>query len=220
MVSVGFVYLLIIAGHPVNMARYLIPLLPLAAVFIGLGCTAVIRSRAPATRAVAPLAYLAMGWLVFGNLLWTRHYEQVARLERNAGFGFTLPFDWRGFDEAIRWVAANTPHNAVLASHYDTTYVVYTGRRGIRPWVHEPETYDPRYGRYGQWAPTGNVPALLERAHVSYLIIDPFLPDGMGAHAAAAVQAALHAPGATWDLKFTSSDGQHRIFERRPAGAP
>jgi hypothetical protein len=198
-----------------NLDRYVIPLLPAAVLMLSAGFTALTTGTSVWARTWSVPVHVAMALLVAANLLWARHYIDVARMGKNAGVGLVQPFDWKGFEEVIAWLRANTAPTEVIASGYDTTYAAYTGRRGLRPWLHEPEAYDPRYGRYLRWSTDVDVTArLLAQVNAAYLIVDPYLPDGPGSHARTMLQSLIRHFPRRWELRFTSSDGLHQIYRR------
>jgi hypothetical protein len=214
-VAISVVYILIAAGHPMNLDRYVVPLLPPAVLLLSAGFTALTTGTSIRARTWNVPVHLAMALLVAANVLWARHYTVVARMGKNAGIGYVQPFDWKGFEEVSAWLRANSAPTAIIASGYDTTYAAYTGRRGLRPWLHEPEAYDPSYGRYLRWSTDVDTTArLLTQADVSYLIVDPYLPDGPGMHARTMVHALMRRYPGRWELCFTSSDGRHQIYRR------
>ena len=214
-VSVSCAYALIAAGHPMNLDRYVIPLIPALLVMLSAGFSALTTGTSAGARTWSVPVHVAMAFLMAGNALWARRYVEVSRLGMNAGIGYVQPFEWKGFDEVILWLRTNTPSGAIIASGYDTTYAAYTGRRGLRPWLHEPEAYDPRYGRYLGWSADANRTAmLLSQVNASYLIVDPYLPDGPGLHARTMLESLIRQLPRRWELRFTSSDGLHQIYRR------
>jgi hypothetical protein len=211
---ISALYVVIVTGHPMNMGRYLIPLMPFAFCLAAWGAAGLRTRLRP--NALAVIGYPIFGLLLLLNVLWTVRYERIAGTGMQAGYGVRLPYDWVGFQETIDWIKHNTPRDAVFAAGYDTTYAAYTGRRALRPWIHEPETYDPRYGRYLRFSwSQAQIRPFLQRAGVSFVIVDPQLPDGLGTHAASA-GAEVAGDGSGWTLRFTSSDGRHRVYERNP----
>ena len=213
--SISCAYTLIAAGHPMNLDRYVIPLIPALLVMLAAGFSALTTGTSLGARTWSVPVHLAMAALVAGNALWARRYVEVSRLGMNAGIGYVQPFEWKGFEEVILWLRTNTPPDSIIASGYDTTYAAYTGRRGLRPWLHEPETYDPRYGRYLRWSADADRTArLLSQVNASYLVVDPYLPDGPGLHARTMLESLIRQVPRRWELRFTSSDGLHQIYRR------
>jgi hypothetical protein len=130
-------------------------------------------------------------------------------------FGRRSAFSWTGFEEVFDWIRRNTPPKAVLATAYDPVYFLNTGRRAIRPWVHEPERYRMEYG----W-PRGDIPCAtvsdeLDRLGVTYLIVDPLGQDGESSHARRTIEWLLAGSSSgEWIKVFETSNGQHRVYRR------
>ena len=65
---------------------------------------------------------------------------------------------WFGWEEAVAWLKANSPPDAVIATSASHLCYLYTGRKSVAP----PVEHDPSRTR-----------RLLESVPVSYVIVDP-----------------------------------------------
>jgi len=204
--------------------RYLVPLLPL-----GLACAALAfeaaageiarRNRATQESARRRLRFartLALGiWVAafgidFGREALTYRPAAVADY-----FQWSAPGrDWRGFEETIAWLRAHTGADDIVASPLDPFYYLHTGRRGLRYWLHNPQTYfypehaEPQLGSVAEIAPE------LRRLGVRWLIREPALQDFYVESAAAdeLASALVASPLTGGRLVFRSRDAGHFIY--------
>lgn len=221
-------YLGLIVLWPWHPARYAVPLVPLMPLALVLGTRAAVRKLGEAARraserrvfqglASSPLALLillACGFLV----AWVHEDPGTTRMAFNA----RLDYSWDGFEETFAWVRENTEPDAVLATPYDPMYYLYTGRRGVRPWIHRPETlfYPPSDPR-PVLGPADAVREALDELGTRYLIVDPL--DGYSEREAVVrlyeeLLEGYAGEGYTEPprLLFRSSDSLHRVY-RLPA---
>jgi hypothetical protein len=207
-------YCLLIIGHPLPMSRYLVPLVPVGALLFTAGTAAARRFLARKQTVAELAAILPLVALLAGNLAWLHHCASTRADGPQWHFGRRAAFEWSGFEEVFAWLKAHTPPHATIASAFDPVYFLYTGRRGVRPWIHEPERYTPAYG----WnalpdSSPAVVAAELDALRVEYLIVDPMEGIGEGEHARRTVHWLLN-DTSRWRLVFTTSDGAHRVYRR------
>lgn len=204
--------------------RYLLPLLPLVLAFSALAFEgaiaraasfrrpeeATIRSRLRVARSLALATSLAAFGIVFGREALTyRPAALPGYLEWNGPLG-----EWQGFAETIDWLRDHTRPEDVLASPLDPFYYLQTGRRGVRYWHHNPQTYfypwhtAPLIGTAAEIAPE------LRRLGVRWLIREPvlqnFYTESAAANELALELAALPVTGG--ELVFRSRDSGHFIY--------
>jgi hypothetical protein len=207
-------YCLLIIGHPLPMERYLVPLVPIATLLLTAGSASartllVNRRTAAELVAIVPLAALLVG-----NLAWLHHCATTRAQGPQWHFGRRAAIAWSGFEEVFRWVKTHTATDAVIASAFDPVYFIHTGRRGVRPWVHQPERYTSACGpRMLPDSSPALVAAELDALRVEYLIVDPMAGIGEGEHARLTVNQLLNEPS-RWALVFQTSDGAHRVYRR------
>jgi hypothetical protein len=214
--GVGVCYALVLLAYPAVFPRYLLPVIPVAYALVASGLAPQPEHRNRSLAALVSATFCAL--LLTANIAELRQFAAQPGNRIHTGFGRYLPFGESGFLQTAEWIRGHTPVDARLGSANDTAYFTLTGRRGVRPWPHEPESYNPAYGHAPE-APAVDVPTALERIGVHYVIVDPYLSDAEGAHAARYTETILHAPGRCWQLVFTSDDGLHRIYQQSgPAG--
>ena len=220
--TLGFLivpYLIVVVGHPYPMIRYLVPLVPIVAIFAAAGFDRLIRHSVPLlagdswhelTRLTA-LIGIAM-W-IGANLMWIARFPAVTHHSIHGGFGRAISFDWRGFEQTFAWVRQQTRPDARLATAYGSLYYAFTGRKAVRPWFHEPDLYEPDYG-IGHYS-CQDAPAIhddLRRLSIDYLIIDPQLNDLDSAYGTSCLSKLLSDYGSEFVLEFTSTNGNHRVY--------
>lgn len=212
----GFCYLAALMAYPAVFARYLLPAAPIASALCG--CSVGPADRAEVSWTLARRIGMAcVVLLTIANVMELRHYATQPTSRVHTGFGLYLPFKADGFLQTAEWIRSNTAPGARLASANDTAYFTMTGRQGVRPWPHEPETYESAYDARPPQSEV-DVPRELERLRIDYLVVDPYLPDLEGKHAARYVDLILHAPPGCWQHVFTSDDGLHRVYRRDASG--
>jgi hypothetical protein len=211
-------YMAIVWTYPFNPIRYILPLVPLIfiAVFEGIrvcaaalqrwagggdGMVFILAAALPLALIVAPAVAWA-GW----NYLESQH--------SSARFWLVHPeYEWQGFVETFAWIKSNTGPTDVLATAYDPMYFLYTGRRGVRPWIHQPDTYFyPRSHPTPAVGDPGVIRASLDRLGVQYLVVDPL--DGYAERAAVEqmFEALLQQYGNRATLVFSSADRRHHVY--------
>ncbi len=224
----ALLYLGLIVLWPWHPARYAIPLVPLMPIALVLGTRAAVRKLGSAVRRpterralqglvslpLVVVAVIACGWLA----AWMREDPDTTRV----AFSARLDYTWEGFEEMFAWVRENTEPDAVLATPYDPMYYLFTGRRGVRPWIHRPETYFyPPWNPEPVLGPPDLVRGALDELGTRYLIVDPL--DGYVEREAAErlFEELLEAyAGERYAepprLLYQSSDSLHRVY-RLPA---
>jgi hypothetical protein len=152
------------------------------------------------------------------NVAWFRSYNRPSSDGGVRGFGVRLSYGWSGFIETFDWLRNNTAQDEILATSYDPMYYLYTGRRGVRPWFHHPETYFYPVGRaVPDLGDPVSIRGALSELGVRYLVIDPL--DGYAEKAAAPrlFERLLAAYPNKPRLVFISRDLAHRVYDLRPA---
>jgi hypothetical protein len=215
LVALGVCYAVTLMAYPAVFARYLLPAAPIVCALSA--CSIDSASEVSASSRLRRYAgIVCVVVLLLVNLIELVQYARQPQNRVHTGFGRYLPFGAEGFLQTADWIRRNTPPAARLASANDTAYFTLTGRQGVRPWPHEPETYEAAYAVMPRPIAV-DVTRELERLHIDYLVVDPYLPDLEGAHAARYVDLILHAPAECWTLAFTSDDGLHRVYRRSPS---
>jgi len=208
-------YVPLIVVHPFAPSRYLVPTVPIMVLALVAGTAAAWsalaqseRIRARSSRAVFAVLLL----MVIGNVTWLQYRYRPGDRVRD-WTGRDLGYRWSGFEETFTWLTQNTPRDARLGSVFDSTYYLYTGREGIRPWIQRPETY---FYPYGHAVPSvgdaHTVAKELDVLGIDYLVIDPSgYPEADAAIALMKTIIAL--PDVNGRRVFISSDGHHEIFQ-------
>ena len=217
MLGFAIVHHLVVLGHPFPMARYLIPwtlVLPVAlAAVIGQLRSAAQHGSVWRLGQHAGLVLAAL--VLLGDVAALRIYGGDRDGRVHAEFGFTTAFGWNGFLETADWIEQHTPQGAVLGSGYDTFYYLEAGRRGVRPWIHVPSTLLEFTERIPDvHTRRAVVRSSVEALGITHLVIDPMLGSRQGRYATAELQGLLDDPAFTWELRFTSADGLHRVYAR------
>lgn len=204
--------------------RYLVPLLPLvlalAALVFEAAAARVAGGKAPGSEIVRRRLRLARSIMLgvalvafgigLGREALTYRPEAVPEYVQ-----WSAPWrDWQGFAETIDWLRAHTGPEDVVASPLDPFYYLHTGRRGVRYWFHNPQTYfypghaAPQLGSVAEIAPE------LRRLGVRWLVREPALQD-FYAESGAADELALQlvaSPLTGGQLVFRSRDSGHFIY--------
>ena len=212
--------------------RYLIPLLPLVLALAALAFESaalrvagrnapdgeIVRRRMRLARSLALGVGLVACAIGLGREALTYRPAAVPEYVQ-----WSAPWrDWQGFAETIDWLRAHTRPEDVVASPLDPFYYLHTGRRGVRYWFHNPQTYfypahaAPQLGSVAEIAPE------LRRLGVRWLIREPALQD-FYAESAAADALALElvaSPLTGGRLVFRSRDAGHFIYRLDWPGAP
>ena len=211
-------YVLIVVGWPWHPGRFMMPVIPVALLFLVRGAQAVewwLRGMNAhwSARTVAWIPRIPTVMMTLFVILWLGLYVRAdPRLEVRPAWERHESY-WPGFTETFAWVRGNTAANDVLATAYDPMYYLYTGRQGVRPWLYRPSTYFYPY-KHG-FADLGDVDRVrqeLDRLGVRYLVIDPL--DGYAEEESSAshFEHLLESYSAKPELVFTSSDGRHMVY--------
>jgi hypothetical protein len=207
--GIAGIYLAASLGHPYPMVRYVVPWVPVAYVAMASGVAALRSWPALKHFALVPAALLLVA-----NVAWLAHFRVVTATRIHGEFGRALPFEWTGYRETAEWIRTQTPADARLASGDDTLYFLYSGRRAVRPWIHQPEHYTPEFGFGPPRVDPAGVQKALDDLEVRFLVIDPQLHGGEAEFARQSLESLVTANANAWTLRFTSTNGQHRVYER------
>lgn len=216
-------YVVLVLVYPFNPTRYLLPLTPiiLIALFNGTAAVASAAMRWVGTRQwplVRSASYVPIALLLLTNLAWGWWNFQGSRTERlRLWAGVPAPYSWQGFEETIDWINAHTPQDTVLAAAYDPLYYLHTGRRGVRPWFHQPDTYFyPLNDRRPNVGAAGDIRVALDALGVTLLVVDPV--DGYAEQTAvdALFPALVAEYGSRASLAFQSTDSRHLVYRIAP----
>lgn len=212
--GVAAFYAFAILAHPYPMVRYLVPWVPVAYVAMA-GGLAALRSRTT----VGNLALVPAALVLAGNVAWLAHFHGVTATRIHGEFGRALPFEWTGYRETAEWIRTQTPADARLASGDDTLYFVYTGRCAVRPWIHQPEHYTPGFGFGPPHVDPAGTQRALDDLGVGFVVIDPQLSGGEAEFARRSLESLVTVNAGAWTLRFTSSNREHRVYQRTSADA-
>jgi hypothetical protein len=218
------VYVGLILGWPWHPDRFFLPLVPIALLLIFCGIAESHRHLQPLwVRAtglrkalvLVPIAIVSLvhlGW--FSGYVFGRIPAPAQRLEVH----------WPGFVETFAWLREQTTSDAVLASGFDPMYYLYTGRRGVRPWLYRPETYFYPYGRANpQLGEPEEIRRELQRLGVTHLIVDPLETYAEQTAASELFSRLIIVDGNVLKPAFQSSNGLHKVYalpHHSPPGQP
>ena len=205
---------------PFHPGRYMAPLLPLVILFLFRGIRTVelwILSTGgdyPFKGLIAKLSWSIVAILLVLNGVWLSSYLLIRDEQTTRGLnGSRAPYAWSGFEESFAWVRRNTDPGAHLGTAYDPMYFLYTGRKAIRPALHQSATY---FYPYGDAQPNVGSPeeikAELERMRIDYLIVDPLDGYAEGKATMKLLDEIVVLYGDKAQRVFTSSDGKHHIY--------
>jgi len=205
---------------PFHPGRYAAPLVPLLILFLFRGMNALdgwLDSKAEdyALAGLAgKLAWCPVLLILILNGVWLSGYLLIRDEQTTRGvYGSRLPYAWSGFEETFAWIREHAPADALLATAYDPMYYLYTGRRAIRPALHQPDTY---FYPYGAARPeVGSVDEIrpqLDKLKVNFLIVDPMEGYAEGKATLRLFDALVAAYGERAKQVFTSADGKHKIY--------
>ncbi|PYV89877.1 MAG: hypothetical protein DMG05_12245 [Acidobacteria bacterium] len=222
---VGFFFcILLLPWHPF---RHLVPIVPLILGTVALSVLSIFQNYRTSQSQAGKLSWHPLWALSLGSVLSAILFFNTLRIlqalqTNNENY---LPshnafFDpqrrWQGFEETFQWLRENTQEEDVLASLLDPVYYLYTNRKGMRFWLHNPETYF-----YPDWASAqpsvgevSQIIALLKEAKVRWLIRDPIcnsdFREGQAVDALARAIVAKEYPRSS--LCFLSSDQGHWVY--------
>jgi hypothetical protein len=222
--SYVLLYLALVLSWPFHPARYLIPLIPVLYFFLFRGVHAVefytpqIVASKPLKVFVRHITHGAIAVIVVLHLGWFFNYLFISdAYTSRIWYGARLPLSWNGFSETFDWIRKNTDESATLATVYDPMYYLYTGRKAIRPGLHNPQTYFYPYGyAVANIGSVNDIKSELRRLGVRFLVIDPL--DGFveGKAYLELFNNLLLSYKTQPQLVFVSSDLKHRIYVLAP----
>ena len=208
-------YLGLVLLHPFAPHRYLVPLMPIFVLAITAGAEAgwdLLRRVWPRGRASSLPAVIVLAIVSASNLVWVQYRLRSGETVRG-WYGIDLGYRWSGFQETFHWIRTNTSADAKIGSLYDAMYFLYTGRQGVRPWIHRSETY---FYPYGAASPDVGAPELvlpeLRRLGIAFIVLDPSAGYVEGPAAMAMLRQLLLMPEAGAVRVFVSGDGEHEIY--------
>jgi len=217
-------YLLLVVLWPWQPARYLLPLAPLMPFGLVVGTRELWRladrlfAATPARMAGRAFVSLPAAAIVVLSLGWSVAFVEAGRGDEvRLWWAEDSGYAWSGFEETFDWLRANTGPDELLASGLDPVYYLYTGRRAVRPWFHQPWTYFYPAGRATPdlGAPDA-VREALEQLDVRWLVTDPLVGFTEGSVNDLFERLLLSYSteyGADPVLRFVSSDSLHRVYE-------
>ena len=222
--SYVFLYLALVLSWPFHPARYLIPLIPTLYFFLFRGVHAVefytpqIVASKPLMVFVRHITHGTIAVILVLHVGWFFNYLFISDASTSRiWYGERLPLSWNGFSETFDWIRKNTDESATLATVYDPMYYLYTGRKAIRPGLHNPQTYFYPYGyAAANVGSVNDIKSELRRLGVRFLVIDP--PDSFAEGKAylELFNNLLLSYKTQAQLVFVSSDLKHRIYALPP----
>jgi hypothetical protein len=218
--SYVLLYLALVLSWPFHPGRYLIPLIPVVYFFLFRGVHAIefhtprIVASKPVKVFVRHITHGLFALIVVLHVGWFFHYLFITDPHTNrAWYGVRLSASWTGFSEAFDWIRKNTDETTVLATVYDPMYYLYTGRRAIRPGLHNPQTYFYPYGHaVANIGSVNDIKPELKRLGVRFLVVDPLDGFTEGRAYLKMFEDLLLSYKTQPRLVFTSSDSKHRIY--------
>jgi hypothetical protein len=212
-------YLTLILLWPFDPGRYSMPLVPVILLSFIMGTVAAFERLRTLVEQPAPrwvlrsLVLLPLLAIVVLDVAWVRVFLRPVPGKTRVAFSAWLDYSWTGFEETFDWIREHTEPDALLASAYDPMYYLFTGRQGVRPWIHRPETYFyPLGGGEPRMGPAGEVRQALTELGVGYMVIDPidgYVEGDAAQELMAEILAGYAEPPA---LAYISTDGLHRVY--------
>lgn len=213
-------YVGLVLVYPFVPTRYLLPLVPVTLVCLCNGFATLdltIRSRVRSGRPGSLIAGALVALLLLASLAWGDWYRSAPPGNLRLWTGMRVSYGWSGFTETFSWVRQHTRASDVIATAYDPSYYLYTGRQGVRPWLHQPDTYFyPRHRATANIGSAAEILVSLDALGVDYLVLDPL--DGFAERDAAQrlFEELLRRYGPRAELTFESADHRHRIYRIAP----
>jgi hypothetical protein len=181
--------------------RFLVPMMPLAALLVWQGCP--LRGR---------FAVAALALALTGHGVWTNYRASSA--SQKSGIWLYKNADhesWRAFRQQVDWIGANTKPGDVIQSNIDPTVFLYTGRAAIRG----PEGNAVLAYYLQTPEPLGTVDnfrATLQKHRVRYVVETPWDWFSETPHLARLISDLRRAQPQTLELVHTASDPGYRIY--------
>lgn len=219
-------YLTLILLWPFDPGRYSMPLVPLVLLSFIMGTAAAFERLRTLVEQPVPrwvlrsLVLLPLLAIVALDVAWIRVFLRPVPGKTRVAFSAWLDYSWTGFEETFDWIREHTEPDALLASAYDPMYYLFTGRQGVRPWIHRPETYFyPVSGGEPRMGPADDVRRALAELGIEYMVIDPIDGYVEGDAARELMEEVLAGYAEPPALAYISTDGLHRIY-RLPSQDP
>jgi hypothetical protein len=220
-------YCPIVLVHPFAPHRYLVPLVPVLLLLLLAGTNRCHRWLAGPRVSLGfrttgqVLITLTVLGLLGGNLARYRfRLTPMASGDVRGWYGQDMGYSWAGFEETFDWIRRNTDPGERLGTIFDPMYYLYTGRQGVRPWIHQPETY---FYPYAHATPAvgdpSTVAAELGRLGITYLVLDPPQGYAEGDAAIGLMRAIIRLPSVNGTLVFASRDGRHEVYRLQRSGS-
>ncbi len=194
--------------------RFVVPVLPFLLLFAYKGLRLLCRQLS-SDRRVLPVANLAAAIIL---LVGAAHALVLKAPEITRYGGLTPyyydedPIDWRELSTLMNWVREHAPPDAVLLSHDDPAFYLYTGRKALAGYVMDP--IQLHYSGKLECSPAqiATFTSILVEHRVHYLVRtpqlvreEPFLDDW--------IRALQNKNAGTVRLLTTGSDPRYRIYE-------
>jgi hypothetical protein len=219
------VYVAVVLVYPFAPGRFVVPLVPIVLVCLVAGTleaeTRLVHlAGVTADKGlVVALARLPIALLVVMHVTWYASYFRHSVDDPVRGwYGQQFSYGWRGFTETFDWIKTHTDANDILATPYDPMFFLYTGRRGIRPWFNQPETYFYPRGRiHADVGDPEKIRDSLNEVGARYLVISPVdgYPEAAVASKLFENLLAVYTPAPR--LVFVSQDSRHKVYDLTPS---
>lgn len=219
LLTFAILYLTLILLWPFDPGRYSMPLVPLLLLSLIEGTVTAFHGLRTSVQQRPPrwllqaFVLLPLTVIVVLDVLWVRAFLRPVPGKTRVAFSAWLDYSWTGFEETFAWIREHTEPDALLATPYDPMYYLFTGRQGVRPWFHRPETYFyPRGGAQPRMGPADEVRRALTELGVGYMVIDPL--EGYVEREAAQelMEEILGGYAEPPTLMYISTDGLHRVY--------
>jgi hypothetical protein len=214
-----FVYVIAISIHPLPLARYLLPLVPILLVAVSHGASLMaseLLRRWPRSRGLVPaVSTLPLLWILGTNARAIAADAPVGVNRTRIDSLAPSPLSYAAFPETVQWLITHKSAADVVAARHDPFYFLFAGITGVRPWVPHPEIYSDQYGR--RWSSTGSTDfdqSELDRLGVTILVSDQGLPGAEERYVSAHLGRLLTEHSEAWRLEYVTHDLKHRIYRR------